>query len=171
MLANVALSLSLTWFVWFYIACAPCCLGPAVIGDCVALFQVSIVTVCVTKDTGDPTVLSSATVWMEARAPLRMARACVLPVTVAPTAKEVRKPNTGPQSKDWTLPSKKNDVEMLALGPCELYFSRDANASRFLIRRKLLMFADYAERFWASRAVALEIRRVEEWQFGGRKSI
>lgn len=58
---------------------------------CVCFVQVSIATVCVRKDAGDPTAPTAAPVSTEAPAPRRTAPVCALPVTVAPAADEVKK--------------------------------------------------------------------------------
>lgn len=50
----------------------------------------SIATVCVRRDAGDPTAPTAAPVNTEVRAPLRTAPACALRATAAPTAGEVK---------------------------------------------------------------------------------
>lgn len=57
----------------------------------VCFLQVSIATVCVRRDAGDPTAPTAAPVRTEAPAPLRTAPVCALPATAAPTADEVKK--------------------------------------------------------------------------------
>ena len=56
--------------------------------------QVSIATVCVRRDAGDPTAPTAAPVRMEAPAPPRTAPVCALRATAAPTADEVKKHST-----------------------------------------------------------------------------
>lgn len=69
-----------------------CSMSPKVtVCVCVCFVQVSIATVCVRKDAGDPTAPTAAPVRTEAPAPQRTAPVCALPATVAPTADEVKK--------------------------------------------------------------------------------
>lgn len=57
----------------------------------VCFLQVSIATVCVRRDAGDPTAPTPAPVRTEGPAPQMTAPVCVLPATVAQTADEVKK--------------------------------------------------------------------------------